>query len=263
MRCLRHCLLLSLSLVSLMAILAHAAPHAQPEHPHAQPEHPHAQPEHPHAQPEHPHAQPEHPHVKQEQLPSAEVDINTWGMPLDLSMGFLALSQGRYPDAVAIFQTLHLQPNPMATAMLEYCRIHGLGLRQDTERALTTLQKLSQATPKSLAAYIYLSSQKYYCPNPKESQAAISYLTEQSAQGNIPLRYMLADAYCSGILIEEDPPRCIDLLTQAATAGYAPAQFDLGERYEAGYGVLQDVSQGQHWIQKATRQGFSLILHRD
>ena len=43
---------------------------------------------------------------------------------------------------------------------------------------------------------------------------------------------------------------------KAAKQGHAAAQFNLGECYENGYGVPQDVSKAKYWMEKAAKQGF-------
>lgn len=45
------------------------------------------------------------------------------------------------------------------------------------------------------------------------------------------------------------------LYLSAAEAGYAPAQYDLGNLYENGLGVARDLQQAARWYQRAAEQG--------
>ena len=185
-----------------------------------------------------------------------------WGLPPAQTRAFLLLSQGKETEARAAFESLRAQGNPVGSAMLELCRLHGIGMDQNRDTALKNLGQAFSDVPRSLAGYLYAAAVGPDCPLP-EGEQALAYLTEESEKGNIPLRAMLADCYCSGLLTQEDTPRCVQLLTECAVAGYAPAQFELGERYEAGLGVPQDNARGEEWIARAAAQGFPLALHRD
>ena len=46
-----------------------------------------------------------------------------------------------------------------------------------------------------------------------------------------------------------------DLITRAAEAGHAPAQFHLGFLYGKGRGVLRDPKRAVHWFRRAAEQG--------
>jgi len=51
------------------------------------------------------------------------------------------------------------------------------------------------------------------------------------------------------------------LYRQAAASGYAPAQNNLGEMYERGFGVSADIDKAAHWYLLAARQGEGHAQH--
>lgn len=58
--------------------------------------------------------------------------------------------------------------------------------------------------------------------------------------------------------VAQDEKKGVALLRQAAAQGYAPAQSDLGYRYEVGQGVDKDLNESFVWTRKAALQGHAL-----
>ncbi len=52
-----------------------------------------------------------------------------------------------------------------------------------------------------------------------------------------------------------NPQTIVDLFTEAANLGYAPAQVDLGQIYYYGLAGMRDDNQAVFWFQKAAEQG--------
>jgi TPR repeat protein len=48
------------------------------------------------------------------------------------------------------------------------------------------------------------------------------------------------------------------LLTSIAQAGHAEAQCMIGNIYDLGLGVAQDVSQAMHWYEQSAKQGYGV-----
>jgi TPR repeat protein len=55
--------------------------------------------------------------------------------------------------------------------------------------------------------------------------------------------------------VEEDRVQATAWFCKAVEQGYAPAQRRLGQSYEYGLGIAQDVGQAKSWYRKAAKQG--------
>jgi uncharacterized protein len=65
----------------------------------------------------------------------------------------------------------------------------------------------------------------------------------------------LASCYDLGVHVQPDGKQSIHWLTEAASQGYAPAQYELGRIYLYGRGVPADYAKALLWEQKAAEQG--------
>lgn len=93
------------------------------------------------------------------------------------------------------------------------------------------------------------------------SAEAVSLLQSAIDAGNPFASYLLAKLIERGGTPNEqlDP---LGLLTEAADGGYAPAQSDLGERYETGNGVAGDYTEAARLYQLAADQGYGLASYK-
>jgi TPR repeat protein len=63
--------------------------------------------------------------------------------------------------------------------------------------------------------------------------------------------------YQIGLGAERDLNKSIKYYEEAASLGYAPAQYNLGLLYRSGLGVKQDYSAAYRWFSLAAEQGHS------
>jgi localization factor PodJL len=71
--------------------------------------------------------------------------------------------------------------------------------------------------------------------------AAHAKLDTLVAEGNSDAMYVLAIALYDGDGVQEDRPRCLNLLERAAAAGHVKATHDLGCFHYYGYGFAPEV----------------------
>jgi uncharacterized protein len=89
-------------------------------------------------------------------------------------------------------------------------------------------------------------------PNGKES---IRLLTEAASQGYAPAEYELGRIYLYGRGIPADYAQALIWERKAAEQGDPRAQRDLAFMYERGFGVAADPAQAAEWNRKAAMQG--------
>jgi len=91
----------------------------------------------------------------------------------------------------------------------------------------------------------------------EQFEAAVAYLEKGASEGDERCDYQLAILMLQGE-IDGNSETAVRLLHKAATAGYPPAQFDLGLLYEKGEGVPQDPVEATDWYRKAAEAGFPI-----
>lgn len=94
--------------------------------------------------------------------------------------------------------------------------------------------------------------------------AARPLLEDASAAGNVFATYLLANLVGKTLdrTVPEDPERAVLLLIAASDAGFAPAQADLGDRYERGDGVDQSFPEALRLYQSASEGGVGMASYK-
>ncbi|HMC31353.1 MAG TPA: tetratricopeptide repeat protein, partial [Candidatus Angelobacter sp.] len=92
------------------------------------------------------------------------------------------------------------------------------------------------------------------CPQEDKDFAVI----QQRAETKDPVaQTALASCYDLGQHVQPDGKESIRLLTEAASEGYAPAQYEIGRIYLYGRGIPADYAKALRWERKAAEQGDS------
>lgn len=90
---------------------------------------------------------------------------------------------------------------------------------------------------------------------PKDSKAAIKWLTDSAEQGNQYAQYQLGKLY----LLGEDVPKNVEVavkwLTASAEQGNQYAQYQLGKLYLLGKDVPRDREAAVRWLTHSAEQG--------
>jgi TPR repeat protein len=73
--------------------------------------------------------------------------------------------------------------------------------------------------------------------------------------GHVWVQLFLAEAYCSGDVIEQDDERAAHWYLQAAIQGEPHAQLQIGKMYWEGRGVERHDEQARYWLEQSAEQG--------
>ena len=94
-------------------------------------------------------------------------------------------------------------------------------------------------------------------PNPYANPYANAYANPYAAmQNQAEMNYQTGMNYLEGKNgVSKNEYTAVRYLTEAANAGHAKAQFELGYCYEMGYGVDQSFYEAVSWYRKAAEQG--------
>jgi len=86
------------------------------------------------------------------------------------------------------------------------------------------------------------------------SDYALSYKDAAQA-GNAEAQYNLGAAFRWGVGVTQDLDQAVHWIRQSAEKGYAPAELALGSFFEKGEGVAADDEEALRWYKKAAAQG--------
>jgi TPR repeat protein len=127
--------------------------------------------------------------------------------------------------------------------------------------AIAACEAAWQASPDSVEVETWLA-RAYILAGRRDE--AVTLLDAATNAGNPFAAYLLARLLGTTLdnTVAQDPDRAIALLTQAADGGFAPAQVDLGERYEVGNGVPGDYTEAERLYQLASDQGQGLASYK-
>ncbi len=81
---------------------------------------------------------------------------------------------------------------------------------------------------------------------------------EAAEAGNAQAQYNLGAAYRWGVGVEQNLEQAVIWIRRSAEKGFAPAQRTLGSLYEKGEGVPQSNTEALRWYKKAAAQGDAL-----
>jgi uncharacterized protein len=104
----------------------------------------------------------------------------------------------------------------------------------------------------------------------KDQVEAARWYRQAALAGNMEAQFLLSRLIAKGSPgLPVDATDGLKLLQSAADKGFAPAQNELGLRYQRGLGVSVNVAEAAKWFQKASEQGhvsahvnFGLLLVR-
>ncbi len=91
--------------------------------------------------------------------------------------------------------------------------------------------------------------------------AALAPLKQSVLDGDGAAIWELAGREAEGRGVPRDLGVAAKLYERLASAGYAPAQFKLGNAYEKGAGVVRDIAQAKSWYGRAADMGNTRAMH--
>lgn len=83
-------------------------------------------------------------------------------------------------------------------------------------------------------------------------ERALAEARAHAAAGDVVAQFSLGSMLYYG---EDRLPQAIDWFRKAAAQGYAPAEFQMGQLYDFGFGVTADVEQAFAWYRTAADHG--------
>ncbi len=93
---------------------------------------------------------------------------------------------------------------------------------------------------------------------------AVPLLDDAAGQGNPFAAYLMAGLLDNAVNdgVDDDSGRALDLLRQSADIGFAPAAFELGQRYETGKDVETDYAEARRLYELASGQNLGIATYR-
>src|SRR6266446_4990272 len=83
----------------------------------------------------------------------------------------------------------------------------------------------------------------------------LELLQEAAGAGYTPAIYALATWYLYGKGVKKNYKKAVSLLKKAAAKKYAPAEYDLAVSYESGKGVSKSLKEALIWYRRAANDG--------
>jgi TPR repeat protein len=167
--------------------------------------------------------------------------------------GFAAgelFEQGRFAEAVAIWEELAKKGNPEAQFNLSIMYADGRGVEPDSIQAdYWNDRALKSGYPPAQHNHALGLLAR------KEEKAAIALLEKAANSGFAPSQYTLGKMYSYGLGVAETPARAFEFIRLAALSGLPEAQYNLGKIYRDGYGTTADEDASLTWFERAARQG--------
>ncbi|WP_301105858.1 ABC transporter substrate-binding protein [Sneathiella sp.] len=167
--------------------------------------------------------------------------------------GFAAgelFEQGRFAEAVTIWEDLAEKGNPEAQFNLSIMYAEGRGVEPDSAQAeYWNDRALKSGYPPAQHNHALTLLAK------KEDAAAIALLEKSASADFAPSQYTLGKMYSYALGVAENPARAFEFIRLAASSGMPAAQYNLGKNYRDGYGTAADEDASFLWFERAARQG--------
>ena len=142
--------------------------------------------------------------------------------------------------------------NEQALYLLGVLYEGGIGVLQDTDKALQFYQKAAMKNHQGAMVSLYV----HYSKQGSDSNA-VYWLKQLAKQGLAEAQ----DAYANRLSNAEKYKEAVQWYERAAKQGYAPAQSNLVEHYINGVGVDKDYNIAKQWCEKAVEQYYSVAQY--
>ncbi len=142
---------------------------------------------------------------------------------------------------------------------LGYCYFYGLGVTADAEEAFKWFGK---AAKENKNAKLFLDKRKELSAEKMKKNTDIlefDNLKKSAESGDPEAQYNLFFRYNSGRGVKADRSRALQWLKKSAEAGYARAQWYLGNEYIFGAsGLKADKNEALRWFKLSAEQGYQM-----
>lgn len=120
-------------------------------------------------------------------------------------------------------------------------------LDPDVDRALAEAR--TRALRGDVIAQFSLGAMMYY--GSADTKPAVEWIRKAANQGYAPAEFQMGQMYDFGFGVTQDDGEAIAWYRQAAEHGSAPAQRSLGDFYRKGRGVAADAAAAASWYRRA------------
>ena len=149
------------------------------------------------------------------------------------------------------------QGNFFAQEQLGISLLQGRGIANDRQEAVDWFQKSALQGDSSSEYYLNVISLLNSGVIQREQDAPEWYY-QQSLADNPEAQYFRSIAIIDGICNEKYKNEIVNLIQKSANAGFAPAQYMVGDYQRKGEkGFKQDKNAGEEWCRKAAEQGLT------
>ena len=189
-----------------------------------------------------------------------------------------AFNNGNYENAFLAAQAAD-KSNAEIQYILGWCYRFGDWLESNDDESIKWYYKaVMQGHTESLyeIGELYIDKIDFRCDewSEKDSSQLIECFEKALESCNSRVKMIFAKLYvfCTygnrsidgwGELVKVDDAKSLELITVAAYAGYAVAQYELGRRYENGDGVLQDYTKAAEWYRQAAENSSYYVYSRE
>lgn len=181
----------------------------------------------------------------------------------DLTEALTAFNVKRYDQALAEFSYLADEGDATAYYYLGKMYAEGLGVEQDTAKAVEYYQKAEKMYNIDAAyelAQVLLKEAKD--SSDEKFSAGLDYLKRSAYAGQADALLQLGEMYENGTFVDLDYKSAFGFYLMSALKGNARAQFKLSVLYLTGRGVPQDYENGLKWIARSAKQGYVLAQEK-
>ena len=126
------------------------------------------------------------------------------------------------------------------------------GSVSDEEKGIALLGELAQI-PYAPAQYAL--GERSYQEDPPNYKDAFAWFSNAAAAGYAPAQYMTGFMLMQGQGMTRSVPLSIQFFKQAAEQEYPDAQYVLGQIYYKGLGIAANQKTGKEWLERAAQNG--------
>jgi len=134
-----------------------------------------------------------------------------------------------------------------ALAWLACAPALGAQANQDVERAFAAV--LARANAGDVVAQFSLGSILYY--GAQNTAEAVDWFRKAASHGYAPAEFQMGQLYDFGFGVEQDDAQALAWYRKAADHGSTPAQRTVGECLQKGRGISADTREAARWYQRA------------
>jgi TPR repeat protein len=117
----------------------------------------------------------------------------------------------------------------------------------DVERALAAVR--ARASAGDVVAQFALGSMLYY--GAKNTAEALDWFSKAASRGYAPAEFQMGQLYDFGFGVEQDDTQALAWYRKAAEHGSAAGQRSVGDFFRKGRGVAADAAEAARWYQRA------------